>query len=349
MVKKDLGELDIAELKKDLAESHACEMELERYLAGQSRRSHHPKQHSDRHLEQSHSEHQSQCQYHSERSYRSEPHREENGLRRSSSVELAKTEMHHLLRRRKPIFIVLHSFVVVLLFVIGIAMTDGSGLAHGMISIDSATVFQIHDECEDTRSQYWRMLLYQFTHVGSMHLLGNLVLQVVIGIPLEQFQGTIRMLIIYNVGVVGGALCFAVSDAHGVLVGCSGGVYCLVGMCCGDLSLNWVNHRCRWGKAAALGFFVALNVALANYSYYSKGGSMSHSAHLGGIMVGMCMSVTLGRNIFSEKWKRYYKILAFIVSACLTTFAVTWIATAWPPRSIFEVLEGTAGWCDYPL
>merc|ERR1719277_1272699 len=102
------------------------------------------------------------------------------------------------------------------------------------------------DALQDQRFQAWRWLTYQWTHVGIMHVLMNVFLNCLLGIPLEGLHGPLRMAVMFNVGVFGGACCYFLSDAHTVVVGCSGGCYALIGMHVADLIMNWAQKKFRW-------------------------------------------------------------------------------------------------------
>merc|ERR1719210_934300 len=71
----------------------------------------------------------------------------------------------------------------------------------------------------------------------------NCLLALIFGISLEGFHGPIRMFIMFNVGVFGGACCYFVSDVHTRVVGMSGGCYALVGMHFGDVLMNFHEQR----------------------------------------------------------------------------------------------------------
>lgn len=103
------------------------------------------------------------------------------------------------------------------------------------------------DSCEDLRAQVWRWWTYQFTHVGAVHVMMNAALNVVLGIPLELMHGSLRVALMFNIGVVGGAMCYSVNDAHTVVVGCSGGCYALIGTHIADLLMNWRSCACCTG------------------------------------------------------------------------------------------------------
>ena len=53
--------------------------------------------------------------------------------------------------------------------------------------------------------------------------------------------------LVYNFGVGFGALWCAMVDVYSIVVGCSGGVYCLMGMLLANLVLNWSVLGCAEG------------------------------------------------------------------------------------------------------
>ena len=62
------------------------------------------------------------------------------------------------------------------------------------------------------------------------HLIFNLLVQLVVGLPLEMVHGSCRVLTVYMAGVLAGSLGTSVCDAgrQVYLVGASGGVYALL-------------------------------------------------------------------------------------------------------------------------
>lgn len=61
-----------------------------------------------------------------------------------------------------------------------------------------------------------------------MHLVVNLAVQLMLGIPLEMVHRWWRVLIIYFTGVFAGSLLTSVTDPFVKLAGASGGVYALI-------------------------------------------------------------------------------------------------------------------------
>jgi len=203
----------------------------------------------------------------------------------------------------------------------------------------------LHDGCKDVRSEVWRYFTYQLTHIGATHMLGNVIVQLILGFPLEKFHGTIRLSIIYELGVLAGALCFGQYDSHNILAGCSGGVFTLFGMHIGDLFLNWSEQKYRWFILAAIFCFGSIQYVTIQASWDGEGGA-SNSAHVGGFVAGIFLSLIWGRNIVWLDYERYTRYLAMLVAIFSFVFSVLWIASFWPPQNVFEYARGTEVYCS---
>ena len=104
--------------------------------------------------------------------------------------------------------------------------------------LDSLLVY-----CPHRKRELWRFLSYCLVHSSWWHLLFNLILQTVLGIPLEMVHGSARVGLIYSAGVLAGSLSTSVLDPGGCLVGASGGVYSLLAGHLANLVLNFSNTR----------------------------------------------------------------------------------------------------------
>ena len=78
------------------------------------------------------------------------------------------------------------------------------------------------------RNEVWRYMTYMFVHTSDAHLIGNMVMQLLVGIPLEMSHGAWRVTVVYCFGVMAGSLASSVFDPTMYLGGASGGVYALV-------------------------------------------------------------------------------------------------------------------------
>nr|CAI5862693.1 unnamed protein product [Callosobruchus analis] len=89
----------------------------------------------------------------------------------------------------------------------------------------SATIF-IYDPWK--RQEVWRFLTYMLVHIGYEHIFTNLIVQLVLGLPLEMVHRWQRVLLIYFAGVLAGSLAHSVVDPNIMLGGASGGVYSIM-------------------------------------------------------------------------------------------------------------------------
>jgi len=192
--------------------------------------------------------------------------------------------------------------------------------------------------CKDARPQAWRLLSYQLVHSGYLHLAANMLFQVVFGLPINMVHGNVRFFMLYQLGVLGGALFYAVlGGGHFSLVGASGGVYSIFGMHFAELLLNWDSQKKgvfnHWTRLLVLGTVMGLDL----FSYYrSRSESTSYSAHAGGWLVG-CIFGTIFMQNFEVQWyERWFLLpLAKITGFLLAVFCVGWYILIYPPEAAF--------------
>lgn len=153
----------------------------------------------------------------------------------------------------------------------------------------------------DRREEAWRFLSYMFVHAGVEHILGNLIMQLVLGIPLELVHKGFEVGMVYLSGVLAGSLASSIFDPLNALVGASGGVYALMG---GYFMNAIVNFR---EMIPLLGIFrillivviVLTDMGFALYRRFlthENGLKVSFVAHIGGGVAGM----TIGYVFFSS-------------------------------------------------
>jgi len=208
--------------------------------------------------------------------------------------------------------------------------------------------------CADYRTQLWRWLTYQWTHAGFSHVAMNSILNLMLGIPLEGFYGSLRMFCFYNIGVVGGALCYMIGDGHRAVVGMSGGCYALLGMHIAGLIMNWKQFKFRRFIFVFLTILVGMDIIIYFFTHSTENSSVS--AHVGGAVAGFIMGIVLGRNIKVRKIEYVWQGLAFTVGLGMTVFCILWLflnkglsvfdeeGWCWMRLVNYEALLGQAGW-----
>eukprot|EP00931_Biecheleriopsis_adriatica_P101730 TRINITY_DN76810_c0_g1_i1.p1 TRINITY_DN76810_c0_g1~~TRINITY_DN76810_c0_g1_i1.p1 ORF type:complete len:445 (-),score=83.79 TRINITY_DN76810_c0_g1_i1:30-1364(-) len=270
---------------------------------------------------------------------------EDLALAAQADVEGEAEDTIENLTTYRPIFLVLQMFICGALWIYGSiasTMADGLPLGDALVSLGGLetllpgkTMVLVHGpDCEDYRWEAWRWIAYQYSHGGIAHVGMNILLLIIAGLPLEGFHGHIRIAIVFEVSVIGGALCHMISKTHGSgLVGMSAGCYSLMAMHMADLLMNWHQNRWRKLKLLALLGLIGLDVVLAQIA--KPDDPTGHSAHFGGYMAGLVFGVFLVRNPKVKMCERVIQGIMLLLGLGLTGFALFWISQ-WAPVSIWD-------------
>jgi len=181
--------------------------------------------------------------------------------------------------------------------------------------------------------EVWRYFTYSLVHVDLGHLLPNLALFLGLSISLHSkfknsLLGFFWIFLLYVIGVVSGSLAFYVFD-DGTLMGCSGGVYCLLGASFASTLLNWRERKVVlvkwWRNRAPLAFsgrmfqvikstvlccLVALEFGPALWRrVHHEDAGISVVTHVFGFLAGVTMGANLVYDQKEEKWERKVKFV----------------------------------------
>mmetsp|Transcript_74344 Transcript_74344/g.138840 ORF Transcript_74344/g.138840 Transcript_74344/m.138840 type:complete len:488 (-) Transcript_74344:166-1629(-) len=231
--------------------------------------------------------------------------------------------------------------VVPLLFWIVFSMQDegiepynvGRGWAETRAGLDSLEhgLFDLRnfdlETCDRLTFEVWRWITYQWTHISIKHILFNSIFVLLLAVPLEMIQGCIRMALIFNAGVIAGALNTFVFDIHKSVVGMSGGCYGLVGCHLADLILNWGHKRFKKPSIALLIILVAVEW-IPSYLADPQSERTSQTAHTGGFLGGLAAGIVFGYNAKVRRAEYVLMAVCFILYFGFSIFAVIWGATA---------------------
>lgn len=250
-------------------------------------------------------------------------------------------------KRKIPFFCILQISICMIIWMVFQIKSMLDGSVYHDYGLDSfspgwATLRLFGPDCADDRSQVWRWLLYQFTHTGVGHVGMNCFMTILLGLPLEMIEGCRRMFLMFNFGVVGGAIMYMVLNAHGAVVGMSGGCYALIGIHLADLLMNWNQKRFR--KPALLFLLILGALDITSYAL-TMGGNTSISAHAGGFFAGLVIGIVVGKNYevkCIEKVMIWNSVLGGIAFA---TCAFVWVYTNPAAQNWFEAAAGVAPWC----
>ncbi|XP_076281091.1 rhomboid-4 isoform X2 [Lasioglossum baleicum] len=198
-------------------------------------------------------------------------------------------------------------------------------IAHKSLSVEgpAATLFIYNPH---KRFQAWRYLTYMFVHIGVFHLVVNLLVQVMLGIPLEMVHKWWRVLTIYIAGVVAGSLGTSVSDPRVYLAGASGGVYALITAHVATILMNW--SQMEFAVLQLLVFLVvtSFDIGQAIYNRYvlDTNDQVGYVAHFAGAIAGLLVGINVLRNLEVRTWEKVVWWVSIITYTVLMTAAILW-------------------------
>jgi rhomboid-related protein 1/2/3 len=237
--------------------------------------------------------------------------------------------------RNMPKFVVFQCFMCCFLWLAGMLMTNN--LLAGLVSFWPDTMLELTgNSCEEYRPQVYRWLTHQFTHNGVAHLLMNTWMTTILGIPLEAVGGTRRICLLFNLGVLGGSLCWMIGDGHRPVVGASGGVYALLAMHFSSLILNWRQKKFRKPTLFCLLLLIALDVAQGE-SLGQGTMAVSGTVHVGGFLMGLVAGVAFGRNWEVQRYQVVLQVFCVFIVLAFVVSTLIWVGLAeHGPQNIFE-------------
>jgi len=180
------------------------------------------------------------------------------------------------------------------------------------------------------REEAWRFISYMLLHADVEHITVNVVLQLVIGIPLEMVHGPLRILPIYLAGVLAGSFASSVFDPQVVLVGASGGVYALISAHLANVVLNGDVMNKVVGIVRAVFVFCILGADFG-YSIYRRvkdddfTSNVSFVAHVAGAIAGLSMGLIALMNFKKSLTDKVVFWIAVGVYCAFMLFGIFWI------------------------
>jgi len=144
-------------------------------------------------------------------------------------------------------------------------------------------------------SQAWRFVTPMFLHVGILHYVFNMMLQIPIGLQLERGFGWWRIAFIYVVSGVGGNLLSCLFLPRLVEVGASSSIYGLISVYFVDIVANWRYYKSP-GKKLILWIVttvVSLIMGLLPY--------VDNFAHIGGSIAGIFATMIVIPTMFGSR------------------------------------------------
>ncbi|CAG0884800.1 unnamed protein product [Darwinula stevensoni] len=199
-----------------------------------------------------------------------------------------------------PLFCILISIIEFVIYVYYMAHLGEGVSAGGPVPYDSYLIFNPY-----RRYEGWRYLTYMLVHAGLMHLLVNLMVQLVLGIPLEMVHKWWRVSIVYMCGVFAGSLGTSVTDPYVFLAGASAGVYALLLAHLASLIINWSEMEFAPLRLLIIIVVIASDLGVAMYYRHQRIDTQtSYAAHISGGIAGLLVGIGVLRNLNKQPWEK---------------------------------------------
>ena len=176
-------------------------------------------------------------------------------------------------------------------------------LEQGLFDFEPRTFLSLIPVLASEPTQAHRFITAAWLHSGWIHVLGNIIVIALAGVPLEQRMGPRRWMAIYIIGLLGGNIAWTLvhPDSWTPALGASGAAFGILGayMAC------WPEDRIEFPmlffiRPWPVWMIAAFRLGLEVYNMYQiEIGTMedriAHMAHLGGFMLAWALARTIAR------------------------------------------------------
>lgn len=180
-----------------------------------------------------------------------------------------------------------------------------------------------------------RFLSHQFVHAGYAHLLSNQCMFLLYGVLFERVQGFMRTFLVYEIGVIGGALAHVSVWPYRPLIGCSHGVYAIYGACMAHMVFNIYHTHSLIGGCMALAVLMQIVTDIMSFFFWFNQ-DVGYAAHVGGFFAGLLFALAIAHKLKRETWKVIVGSLSFFVVMCCLICAGYRVESMWPPEALIE-------------
>lgn len=223
-----------------------------------------------------------------------------------------------------PIFMICVSIVQIAVFCYYNSQSCAGDPAHQGLECPRSfsTPLAFRPQC---RQQAYRFFTYIFIHVGVPHLVMNIIVQLLVGLPLEIMHGPFRLGALYCIGGLAGSLGSSVFDPNTNLVGASGAAYAIIGAQVANLVQNWGELSYNWVIAVMLGSMCSMDFAYSCYQRYGlHNDSVSYTAHFCGFLMGCTLGTYVLKNLVPHPHEKIIKYIGVALALGGVTFAIFW-------------------------
>ena len=224
-----------------------------------------------------------------------------------------------------PMFLFLISLVQIGIFIWHVIILSNRSISvgpNGPPYVEGPLIFNPYKKWE-----VWRFLTYMLVHSGYFHIIFNLLIQLLLGVPLEMVHRWWRILLVYFSGVVAGSLATSISDPEVYLAGASGGVYAIIAAHLANVIFNWKEMEFPALRLIAFILLAGIDTGVAvYYRYIEVDTQVGYAAHAAGAIVGFLLGIVVLRNLRVHTWERVLWWICLLLFLALFLAAIVWNA-----------------------
>jgi membrane associated rhomboid family serine protease len=176
--------------------------------------------------------------------------------------------------------------------------------------------------------EWWRLVSAVFVHVGTVHLIVNVIGIYFLGKVLEEIFGTARSIAIYLGAGIAGAFASYLMSPVGVSAGASGAIFGVLGAVFIELTLHRSRYRAAW-KRGMWGGLVVVTLAQAGIGFLYP--VIDQWAHGAGLVAGIVLGAALSPSV---RWAKATSIAGTVLAIAFG--AVTIITAVQIARTSLE-------------
>lgn len=156
--------------------------------------------------------------------------------------------------------------------------------------------------------ELFRLITSAFLHGSFLHLLCNMYSLYILGNFLEYLYGTKKFLLFLFLGILFGSLTCGILSENSIMIGMSGGLYCLLTIMFLDLIMFRRINLISFASTILINLIINF---MPNVAW---------QAHLGGAFIGLILYFAEYYNRLDDKNRYVLLYITIILSACLLFF-----------------------------
>ncbi|CAG9834329.1 unnamed protein product [Diabrotica balteata] len=190
-----------------------------------------------------------------------------------------------------PLVIPIISILQIIFFIVNIICTKS--IRSGVVPWEEALIYS-----PQKRKEVWRYFTYSLAHIGYTHLIVNLVVQFLLGLPLEIVHKKWRVLVLYFAGILAGSLGSTIAHPNTYLYGASAGVYALLLAHIGTIIINWREMTLPGIQLGGFLSIILLDIILTIIAKDNSqhGVPIGYTAHIAGAIAGLLVGIYILKN-----------------------------------------------------